>query len=253
MSRLLTDKVVIVTGAGSGIGQAAAQLFAREGASVVVAGRTQASVESIAAEITSKGGTCFPFRVDVARGTDTEAMVAATLAQFGRLDGAFNNAGIDGPLTPTADYPEEAFDEVIAVNLKGVWNCMRHQIPAMLASGGGSIVNNASGLSEVGQFGMAGYCASKAGVLGLTRAAALDYGAQGIRVNALSPGVIETPMMQNQMTAYPPLRDILLAKHAIGRLGQPEEMAEAAAWMLSDRSRFMLGANLSVDGGYLAM
>jgi A-factor type gamma-butyrolactone 1'-reductase (1S-forming) len=253
MSKLLADKVIIVTGAGGGIGQAAALLFAREGALVVVAGRTQASVESVAAEIAANGGTCFAMRVDVAKGADTQAMVSATLAKYGRLDGAFNNAGVDGPLIPAADYPEEAFDEVIAINLKGVWNCMRHQIPAMLASGGGSIVNNASGLSEVGQFGMAGYCASKAGVLGLTRAAALDYGAQGIRVNALSPGVIETPMMQNQMQAYPPLREMLLAKHAIGRLGQPEEMAEAAAWMLSDRSKFMLGANLSVDGGYLAM
>ena len=253
MSKLLVDKVIIVTGAGGGIGQAAAELFAREGASVVVTGRTEASIEAVAARITTAGGTCFPLRVDVAKGADTQAMVAATLAQYGRLDGAFNNAGIDGPLTPAADYPEQAFDEVIAVNLKGVWNCMRHQIPAMLANGGGSIVNNASGLSEVGQFGMVGYCASKAGVLGLTRTAALYYGAQGIRVNALSPGVIETPMMTNQMAAYPPLREMLLAKHAIGRLGKPEEMAEAAAWMLSDRSSFMLGANLSVDGGFLAM
>jgi A-factor type gamma-butyrolactone 1'-reductase (1S-forming) len=253
MSKLLADKVIIVTGAGGGIGEASARLFAREGASVVVTGRSEASVESVAAGIKAEGGRCIALRVDVSSGTDTKAMVAATLAEFGRLDGAFNNAGIDGPLTPAADYPEEAFDEVIAINLKGVWNCMRYQIPAMLANGGGSIVNNASGLSEVGQFGMAAYCASKAGVLGLTRAAALDYGTQGIRVNALSPGVIETPMMINQMTAYPPLRDMLLAKHAIGRLGQPEEMAEAAAWMLSDRSKFMLGANLSVDGGFLAM
>ena len=253
MSKLLADKVIIVTGAGGGIGEASARLFAREGASVVLTGRTQASVESVASGIKAEGGRCIALRVDVSSGSETESMVAATLAEFGRLDGAFNNAGIDGPLTPAADYPEEAFDEVIAINLKGVWNCMRYEIPAMLANGSGSIVNNASALSEVGQFSMAGYCASKAGVLGLTRAAALDYGAQGIRVNALSPGVIETPMMTNQMTAYPPLREMLLAKHAIGRLGQPEEMAEAAAWMLSDRSKFMLGANLSVDGGFLAM
>lgn len=253
MTGLLADKVVIVTGAGGGIGRASAELFAREGARVVATGRTTASVDSVAAEIERAGGRCLPLTVDVASGAACAAMVDATIEAFGRLDGAFNNAGIDGPLVPAADYPEDAFDEVIAINLKGVWNCMRFQIPAMLATGGGSIVNNASGLSEVGQFGMVGYCASKSGVLGLTRAAALDYGAKGIRVNALSPGVIETPMMINQMTAYPELRGMLLARHPAGRLGQPEEIAQAAAWMLSDRSSFMLGANVSVDGGFVAL
>jgi A-factor type gamma-butyrolactone 1'-reductase (1S-forming) len=253
MTGLLDGKVIIVTGAGGGIGKAAAELFAREGASVVATGRNEASVNAVVAGIREAGGACLALRVDVARGDDCAAMVDATVRAFGRLDGAFNNAGIDGPLVPAADYPEAAFDEVISINLKGVWNCMRFQIPAMLANGGGSIVNNASGLSEVGQFGMVGYCASKAGVLGLTRAAALDYGAQGVRVNALSPGVIETPMMINQMKAYPELRAMLLARHPAGRLGQPEEMAEAAAWMLSDRSRFMLGANVSVDGGFVAL
>lgn len=253
MTGLLAGKVIIVTGGGGGIGKALAELIAREGASVVVTGRNAASVDAVAASITNSGGSCLSLQVDVTKAADCSAMVDAAIKTFGRLDGAFNNAGIDGPLAPAAEYSEAAFDEVISINLKGVWNCMRFQIPAMLASGGGSIVNNASGLSEVGQFGMVGYCASKAGVLGLTRAAALDYGAQGVRVNALSPGVIETPMMINQMKAYPELREMLLARHPIGRLGQPEEIAEAAAWMLSDRSKFMLGANISVDGGFVAL
>ncbi|MEY4238051.1 MAG: hypothetical protein RL339_652 [Pseudomonadota bacterium] len=253
MANLLTGKVIIVTGAGGGIGQAAAEYFAAEGAKVVAAGRTEESVVRIASSITANGGNCIPIRVDVTAADDCLAMVDLALSSFGRLDGAFNNAGIDGPLVPAADYPEDAFDEVIAINLKGVWNCMRYEIPAMLKSGGGSIVNNASGLSEVGQFNMVAYCGAKAGVLGLTRGAALDYGAQGIRVNALSPGVIETPMMANQMEAYPELRAMLLARHPIGRLGTPIEMARAAGWMLSDNSTFMLGANMSVDGGYVAL
>jgi len=253
MTGLLEGKVILVTGAGGGIGKTAAQHFAREGASVVATGRSLASVEAVASAIEAVGGACFPMAVDVASGADCAKMVAAAVGEFGRLDGAFNNAGVDGPLVPAADYPEEAFDQLIAINLKGVWNCMRHEIPAMLAGGGGSIVNNASALSEVGQFNMIAYCAAKAGVLGLTRAAALDYGARGIRVNTLSPGVIETPMMTSQMETYPELRAALLARHPLGRLGEPREIAEAAAWMLSDRSSFMLGANLAVDGGYLAM
>ncbi|GEO01621.1 short chain dehydrogenase [Novosphingobium sediminis] len=253
MGEQLKNKVVIVTGAGSGIGLAAAQHFAAEGAKVVAAGRTLASVEQVAHEVGAAGGTCIPCRVDVATGADCEAMVALAVAEFGRLDGAFNNAGVDGPLVPAADYPEDAFDAVIAANLKGVWNCMRFQIPAMLAGGGGAIVNNASSLAELGQYNMVAYCGAKAGVLGLTRGAALDYGARGIRVNALSPGVIETPMMTSQMAAFDGLREMLLARHPIGRLGAPIELAKAAAWMLSDEASFMLGANMSVDGGYSAI
>lgn len=253
MGEQLKDKVVIVTGAGSGIGLAAVQHFAAEGARVIAAGRTPGSVEAVSREVAASGGTAIPCRVDVALAEDCKAMVDLALAEFGRLDGAFNNAGIDGPLVPAADYPEDAFDAVIATNLKGVWNCMRFQIPAMLAGGGGAIVNNASGLAELGQYNMIAYCGAKAGVLGLTRGAALDYGARGIRVNALSPGVVETPMMTSQMAAYDGLRDMLLARHPIGRLGTPLELARAAAWMLSDQASFMLGANVSVDGGYSAI
>jgi A-factor type gamma-butyrolactone 1'-reductase (1S-forming) len=253
MIGLLKDKVIIVTGAGSGMGKVAAEHFAAAGAAVALAGRTLASVQQAADAICAEGGRAIAVRADVAQFSDCQSMVASTIDAFGRLDGAFNNAGVDGPLVAAADYPEEAFDEVIAINLKGVWNAMRAEIPAMLAAGGGSIVNNASGLASVGQFGMVAYCASKAGVVGATKAAALDYGAQGIRINALSPGVVETPMMTAQMEAHPGVREMLLGRHPIGRLGLEIEIAEAAAWMLSDHSRFMLGANIAVDGGYTAV
>ncbi|QLC26499.1 glucose 1-dehydrogenase [Parasphingopyxis algicola] len=253
MSKDLDGKVIVITGAGGGIGEAAAEICAAQGARLVLAGRTLDKVETVADRIARSGAECIALQADVARGDDVRKLTETAVGEFGRLDGAFNNAGIDGALAPAADYPEDEFDTVIAVNLKGVWQCMRFQIPAMLESGGGSIVNNASALGEVGQFAMAAYCASKAGVLGLTKAAALDYGAQGVRVNAISPGVIETPMMTSQMDAMPELREILLARHPIGRLGEPVEIAGAVAWMLSDASSFLLGSNVAVDGGYAAI
>lgn len=247
-SRLVDGKVVIVTGAGKGIGAATARLLAREGARVVLAGTTAPDLLGVADDI---GEAARVFPVDVADGTAVKALVDFTLDTFGRLDGAFNNAGIDGPLAATPDYPEDDFDRVIAVNLKGVWNCIRYQIPAMLAGGGGAIVNCASALADVGQYNMAAYCAAKSGVLGLTRVAALEYGPRGVRVNALSPGVTETPMMTGMMERTPGLRDLLLQSEPIGRLGRPEEIAEAVLWLLSDRSSYALGANFAVDGGYL--
>lgn len=253
MSNSVEGKVIIVTGAGGGIGAATAELLASRGAKVALAGRRRSPLEEVAAGIKTHGGTARVIEADVASGEQVKALVAETVSTFGRLDGAFNNAGVDGPLAPAADYPEAEFDQVIAINLKGVWQCMRYQIPEMLRCGGGSIVNNASALGDVGQFAMAGYCASKAGVLGLTRAAALDYGGQGVRVNAVSPGVVETPMMTGQMDAIAGLRDMLLARHPVGRLGKPIEVGEAVAWLLSDASSFVLGANIAVDGGYLAL
>ena len=252
MTRMLEDKIIIVTGAGSGMGAAAVRIFAREGAHVVAVGRT---ASKLPLEREQKGDipAVLPVVADVSKGDDVQRLVETTVARFGRLDGAFNNAAIDGIIAKTADYPEEEWDQVIAINLKGAWNCMRYQIPAMLASGGGAIVNNASSLSEVGQFSMPAYCASKAGLVGLTKAAALDYADVGIRVNALSPGVVKTPMLQIQIDANPRIRDILVSRQAIGRLGVPDVLADAAAWMLSDRASFMVGANVAVDGGYLAL
>lgn len=253
MSGLLAGKSIIITGASRGIGDASARLFAREGARLTLGGRDAASLAPLVEDIKQAGGEAMAVAVDVSRGNEVEAMVAAAVRAYGRLDGAFNNAGVDGVLAPAADYPEDEFDRVIAINLKGVYNCMRFQIPAMLQSGGGAIVNNSSAIGEVGQYNMVGYCASKAGVIGATKAAALDYAHRGIRINALAPGVTETPMMTTQMKNVPGLRDILTSREPIGRLATPQEMAEAACWMLSDRASYLVGTNLAFDGGYLAI
>lgn len=251
-SRLLQGKVIVITGAGRGIGAAASSLCAQEGACLVLAGTTESVLIEAATSAREYGAEVEVVVTDVSAAESVRDLIDYTVDRFGRLDGAFNNAGIDGPLAPTADYPEEEFDRVIAVNLKGVWNCLRYQIPAMLNSGGGSVVNCASALAEVGQYNMAAYCASKAGVLGLTRSAALEYGPQGVRVNALSPGVTETPMMTTMMEANEGLRDVLTSAEPIGRLAQPSEIAQQVTWLLSDRSSYALGANFVVDGGYLA-
>ncbi len=249
---LLTGKRILVTGAGKGIGAATAILCAREGARLVLAGTTSANLERVAAEIHAAGGEGRVHQVDVADASAVRALLEFSISELGGLDGAFNNAGIDGPLCPTAEYPEADFDRVLAVNLKGVWNCMRYQIPALLQAGGGSIVNCASSLAEVGQYNMSAYCAAKAGVLGLTRTAALEYGSQAIRINAVSPGVTETSMMTTMMDANEGLREVLVEAEPIGRLASPDEIAEPVVWLLSDRASYALGTNVVVDGGYLA-
>ena len=252
MTKLLEDKVAIITGAGGGLGRGCAEVFAKEGAKIILAGTTMRNLEETREIILQSDAEAHCIVTDVAETGDVKKMVEFTINQFGRLDCAVNNAGIDGDLTPTADYSEETFDRVIAVNLKGVWNCMRFQIPRMLEIGGGSIVNVSSAISEVGQYNMVAYCASKAGVNGMTKAASLDYGNQNIRINALLPGIVATPMMVTMMEEKPYLREPLLASEPIGRFGTPEEIGEAAAWLCSDRSSFASGSMISIDGGYLA-
>jgi NAD(P)-dependent dehydrogenase (short-subunit alcohol dehydrogenase family) len=248
---MLAGKVIIVTGAARGIGAAAAYEFLRLGAKLALADCDGGALKQLVDTLGNYKDSLICVETDVSDPLSAAKLVEDVVGRFGQLDGAFNNAGIDGALAPLADYPEADFDRVIAVNLKGVWNCMCAEIPAMLESGGGAIVNNASALSVAGEFNMAAYCASKAGVLGLTRVAALDYGKRGIRVNALSPGVVRTPMMNEQMANAPGFEDVLIARHPLGRLGSPDELAKAAAWMLSDNASFMTGTNVSVDGGYL--
>lgn len=244
-------KVALVTGASSGLGEATALEFARQGASVVLAARRAERCQALAARIVDAGGQAHVVPADVARAADVAAMVRATLDRFGRLDCAVNNAGIAGPMrTPVADVDEAQWDAVMGVNLKGVWLCMKHEIPAMLASGGGAIVNVASiyGLkpSDVGH---APYAASKHGVIGLTRSAATDYGRQPLRINA-APGFTRSEMVDLERPGAEEHYGRMVARHcAMQRLGEAEEAARAIVWLCSLAASYVNGAVLSVDGG----
>ena len=248
--KILADKVAIVTGAGSGIGKAIAILYASEGARVVVSDIDEKGGEATVSEIKSKGGDAFFLRADTSRPSDNEALVNAAVKQYGNLHIAVNNAGVAGPMAPTGEYPIEGWDKVISINLNGVFYGMRYQIPALLNSGGGSIVNMSSILGMVGSKLSPAYVAAKHGVNGLTKTAALEYSSQGIRVNAIGPGYILTPMVTANLDAERLKSAALL--HPIGRLGRPEEVAELALWLNSDKSSFVTGSYYNVDGGYLA-
>jgi NAD(P)-dependent dehydrogenase (short-subunit alcohol dehydrogenase family) len=248
---LLQDKIAIVTGAGSGIGRAVALTIAREGAHVLVSDIAEsAGIETVQMiqHATPKARASF-VRADASKPEDHDALVKAAVEQFGALHIAVNNAGIGGELNPVADLSVAGWKTVIDVNLSGVFYAMHAQIPQMLKSGGGAIVNIASILGQVGSAGAAGYVAAKHGVVGLTRAAALDYSSQGMRINAVGPGYINTPLLE----ALPQdARDALVGLHPIGRLGRAEEVAELVLWLSSDRASFATGAYYPIDGAYLA-
>jgi len=244
-------KTVIVTGAGSGIGRATALLFAKEGAKVVVSNRTEKTGEETVRLIREKGGTALFVRADVSRPSDCENLVKQTMGKYGRLDAAFNNAGIGGELAPVADYSLEGWQQVISINLSGVFYCMKYEIPAMLQGGGGTIVNMSSILGQEGFGSATAYAAAKHGVVGLTQVAALDYSAKGIRINSVGPAFIETPMIA-PVTADKAARDMLVGLHPIGRLGKPEEVAELVVWLSSEKASFITGSYYPIDGGYLA-
>ena len=246
------DKVAIVTGATSGIGRAAAIAYAREGAKVVVAGRRAAEGAETVRLLQAQGGEGIFVATDVSKKTQVKELVERTLQKFGRLDIAFNNAGIEQVPLPFLEQDEETFDQVVDINAKGVWLCMKYEIPAMLKTGGGSIVNTASVFGVIGVPGNEIYIASKHAVIGLTKSAAVEFGKQGIRVNAILPGVVDTDMYQRFAGEKPEFRAQMTAMHPIGRIGKSEEIADAAIWLSSSKSSFVTGHSLLVDGGFTA-
>lgn len=249
MAGLVAGKVALVTGGGSGIGRQACLVFAREGAKVVVADVTVEGGEETVSLIKQAGGDATFIKADVARAAEVEALVAKAVETYGRLDCAYNNAGIAGRTARVADDTEENWDRILSINLKGVWLCLKYEIAQMLKQGGGAIVNTASGAGLIGVRRIGAYVASKHGVVGLTKTAALEYAKANIRVNAVCPGPIDTPMLRE---ASERVIDAMAAAQPNGRLGQPQEIAEAAVWLCSDAASFVTGHPMPVDGGYVA-
>ena len=251
----MRDKVVIVTGASSGIGKTTAERFAQRGASVVVAARRSEEGESVAKEIRKTGGEARFIRTDVSSEEDVQALVEQTVEAYGRLDCAFNNAG-GAPTAPRGrihEYPADDWDAVVDVHLKGIFLCMKHEIRQMLEQGGGAIVNMSSiyGLSA-DRIAYPSYVASKHGVIGLTRSAAVQYARKNVRVNAVCPGVIRTPMLDRSLQINPEAEARYTALHPIGRLGEPEEVADSVIWLCSDQASFVTGHAMTIDGGATA-
>jgi NAD(P)-dependent dehydrogenase (short-subunit alcohol dehydrogenase family) len=242
-------KVAFVTGAANGIGRAAALAFAREGAGVVVADVSERGNRETARLVEEAGGRALAVRCDVSRAEDVKAALDRTIEVFGRLDYAFNNAGVEQPVTAAADLTEEQWDRIVGIDLRGVFLCMKHEIPLMLEQGGGAIVNTSSGAGVKGFAGQAAYCAAKFGVVGLTKAAALDYAKAGVRINAVCPGIVETPMMDRFSGGTPEGRARVVAQEPVGRMGRPEEIAAAVLWLCSDAAAFVVGHAMVVDGG----
>lgn len=252
MAEVLKDKVVLVTGGSSGIGRATALACAREGAKVAVADIVIAGGEETAQLVKDAGGEAIFIKADMTKAADLEAMVDTIVETYGRLDCAHNNAGIEGALGKTSNYDEAEWDKVIAINLTGVWLCMKYEIPQMLKNGGGSIVNTASAAGLLGVPNMPAYAASKHAVVGLTKTAALEYAKAGIRVNCVCPGIIQTPMVSRLTGERPGMFEKIATAEPIGRIGKPEEIAESVVWLCSDLASFVTGHAMSVDGGIVA-
>ncbi len=278
MAQLLENKIALITGGASGIGRAAALVFAREGAKILVADILAESGQETAALVRQAGGEATFVQCDVTQAAQVEALIDAAVANYGRLDCAFNNAGIEGQAAPTAECSEANWDRVVNINLKGVWLCMKYEIKQMLRQGGGAIVNTASVAALVAEPARCAYAAAKGGVVQLTRTAAIEYAKAGLRINAVCPGAIQTPMidralaemkintmspgairsplierMANGLMGLRPVQAMFLGMmHPLGRAGKPEEIAQAAAWLCSDAASFITGHALTIDGGMTA-
>jgi NAD(P)-dependent dehydrogenase (short-subunit alcohol dehydrogenase family) len=244
-----TGKVALVTGAAAGMGLATARAFAEAGAAVVLADVSEDVVRTEAAKLADAGHTALAIRCDVSDDAEVAAMVERTVAEFGRLDAAFNNAGVMARMMPVADSSRDEWDRVIGINLRGVWSCMKHELRQMERQGSGAIVNNASVGALTGNPGIASYIASKHGVIGLTRTAALEYVKQGIRVNAVNPGLIDTQIARDVVSGNEQAYADLATNVPIGRAGRPEEIAAAVLWLCSPGASYVIGHGLTVDGG----
>jgi NAD(P)-dependent dehydrogenase (short-subunit alcohol dehydrogenase family) len=242
-------KVAFVTGAANGIGRAAALAFAREGASVVLADVSEQSNQETGRIIEELGGHALAVRCDVTRAQDVKAALDKGVEAFGRLDFAFNNAGIEYTIKPMADVTEEEWDRIIDIDLRGVFLCMKYEIPLILKQGGGAIVNTSSGAGVRGFKGGAAYVAAKHGIVGLTKSAALDYAPSNIRINAVCPGIIDTPMMDRFSGGTAEGRQAVITQEPVGRMGKPEEIAATVVWLCSDATSFVVGHAMVVDGG----
>jgi len=254
MAGILQGKSLLVTGAGGGIGRAACLVLSKAGAKVLVTDINEAAGNATVEAVSAEGGTAAFVKADLSRESDVRSLVDQTVSAYGRLDGAFNNAGLEQCALPLHELTTEQWEKAIRVDLTSVFWCIKYQVIAMLQTGGGAIVNTASSLGQVAIKNAGEYITAKHGVIGLTRAAAADYGARGIRVNAVLPGITLTPMISRLVddVNFKPVFDRILDRHPIGRFGQPSEIGESVKWLLSGDASFVNGAALAVDGGYLA-